>query len=354
MDWLYWSLIILGSLMLTSIIVAAGLAYMSRKLYLPTVVRIFEEKPFFKVHTADVIADAEEFTIPTTDGLNLSASLIRSHAPEKKGLILFAPEYGGTKWTCMLYAGHLLDAGYDLFTFDFRNHGDSDSMAGYQPLQWVTQHEVADVKAVLNFLKNAPFCPAEGIGFFGVSRGAGSGIVACSGDPFVKCLVTDGAFGTVATMIRFMGKWASIYITSRPKLLKLVPKWYYGLLGLAALSEVNRRRQLSFPSVRNALRRLSVRKQQLLMIHGGADSYIRPEIASDLYKAAPRKLCQLWMVEGAKHNQAVDVAEEEYRMNTVEFFCEHLITEPVPQSLPTIELEKNKARSDSRFSPASL
>jgi pimeloyl-ACP methyl ester carboxylesterase len=353
-DWLYWSLIAVGGLMLTGIIVAAALAYLSRRWYLPTVVRIFEEKPFFKVHTADVVADAEEFAIPTNDGLTLSAALIRSQAAEKKGLILFAPEYGGTKWTCMLYAGHLLDAGYDLFTFDFRNHGDSDTMPGYQPLQWVTQHEVADVKAVLKFLKEAPFCPNDGIGFFGVSRGAGAGVVACSGDPFVKCLVTDGAFGTVATMIRFMGKWASIYITRRPGLLKLVPKWYYGLLGLAALSDVNRRRQLAFPSVRNALRRLSQRKQQLFMIHGAADSYIRPEIAHDLFKAAPRKLRKLWMAEGAKHNQAVDLAEEEYRLYTIDFFCEHLVTESVPQSMPTIDLEKNQALSDSRLTPASL
>jgi uncharacterized protein len=352
-DWTFWTFTILGTLLCTTAAGVAAFYYYSKWNYLPIVVRIFEEKPVFKHHKADPVDDAEDFQIPTTDGLTLTASLIRSQAQDKKGLILFAPEYGGNRWTCMYYGRQLLDAGYDLFTFDFRNHGDSDTLPGYQPLQWVTQHEVADTKAVVNFLKEAPFCPPEGIGFFGVSRGAGAGIVACSGDPFVKCLVTDGAFGTVATMIRFMIKWVSIY-NSKVNLHQWIPKWAYGMLALGTLTEVHNRRKLTFPSVRNALRRLGAKRQQLLMIHGKADGYIRPEIALDLRKAAPNHLCRLWMVDGAKHNQAIDVAEEEYMTTTASFFLDHLQTEVVPLSMPEMVLEKAKTRSDSNFSAASL
>lgn len=353
MDWLYWILIVFASLLLVSIVSVGVFHYFSKRNYLPIVVRIFEEKPFFKASTGTPVDDAEEFSIPTTDGLQLAACLIRSQAPDKKGLVLFAPEYGGSRWTCVHYASQLLEAGYDLFSFDFRNQGDSDYLEGYQPLQWVTQHEVADVKAVLAFLKESTFCPSEGIGFFGVSRGAGAGIVACSGDPFVKCLITDGAFGTVATMIRFMIKWVSIY-NNKINMQKWIPKWAYGMLALSTLNEVHRRRNLSFPSVRNALRRLSKQKQPLYMIHGKADSYIRPEIALDLHQAAPAKLRRLWMVEGAKHNQAVDVAEDEYRLITANFLSAHLSTETVPQSMPSIDLENAKTRRDSHFTTADL
>lgn len=353
MDWMYWMLFVLGGLLLLCA-TGIGLFHLySARYYRPIVIRIFEEKPFFKAHSAPPVFEAEEFTIPTTDGLSLAGSLIRSTASDKKGLILFAPEFGGNRWTCMHYASHLLDAGYDLFTFDFRNQGDSDHLEGYQPLQWVTQHELADVRAVVEFLKQAPFCPSEGIGFFGVSRGASAGIVACSGDRFVKCLVTDGAFGTVATMIRFMIKWMSIYIPNT-SIHKWIPKWVFGMLALSTLNEVHRRRQLTFPSVRNALRRLGTHKQRLYMIHGKSDGYIRPEIALDLHKAAPRSLRQLWMVEGAKHNQAIDVAEDEYKLFTTSFFVEHLVTLPVPQSMPSIQLEQTKARSDSNFSTAAI
>lgn len=348
MEWMYWILIALGTMMLLSIVGVVLFFLNSKRCYLPIVLRIFEEKPFFKANQAFAVTEAEEFEIPTADGLTLAGCLVRSQSLDKKGLILFAPEYGGTRWSCVHYAGHLLEAGYDLFAFDFRNQGDSEHLEGYQPLQWVTQHEVTDVRAAIQFLKDAPFCPTEGIGFFGVSRGAGAGIVACSGDPFVKCLVTDGAFGTVATMIRFMIKWVSIY-NNQLNVQKWIPKWGYGLLALSALNEVHRRRQLAFPSVRNALRRL---KQRLYMVHGKADGYIRPEIALDLYKAAPRSLRQLWMVEGAKHNQGIEVAEDEYKLYTSSFFLEHLVTEPVPQSMPNIDMDQAKLRRDSNFTTA--
>lgn len=351
MDWITLTLIIAGSGVLLGIIGLVVFFFSCKRCYLPIVLRIFEEKPFFKATQSFPDADAEEFTVETTDGLTLAACLVRSQSAEKKGLVLFAPEYGGTRWSCVHYAGHLLEAGYDLFAFDFRNQGDSDHLEGYQPLQWVTQHEVTDIRSVLNFLKDAPFCPTEGIGFYGVSRGASAGVVACSGDPFVKCFVTDGAFGTVATMIRFMIKWVSIY-NHNFNIQKIVPKWGYGLLALSALNEVHRRRQLAFPSVRNALRRLSAQKQRLYMIHGKADSYIRPEIALDLFKAAPRNLRQLWMVEGARHNQGIEVAEDEYKLYTASFFSEHLVTEPVPQSMPNIDMEKS--RRDSNFFTAGV
>lgn len=354
LDWITWTLITLGSISIGCMTVAVLFFLHSKRSYQPIVLRIFEEKPFFKASQSYPTPEAEEFDITTKDGLTLAACLIRSQAHEKKGLILFAPEYGSTRWSCVHYAGHLLEAGYDLFAFDFRNQGDSESLKGYQPLQWVTQHEVTDVRAAIEFLKQAPFCPEEGIGFFGISRGAGAGIVACSGDPFVKCLVTDGAFGTVATMIRFMIKWVSIY-SNKINVQKWIPKWGYGLLALSTLNEVHRRRQLAFPSVRNALRRLNSQKQRLYMIHGKADGYIRPEIALDLQNAAPKNLRQLWMVEGAKHNQAIEVAEDEYKLYTSSFFTEHLVTEPVPQSMSNIELDQARTpRSGSKFTAAGI
>jgi pimeloyl-ACP methyl ester carboxylesterase len=321
--------------------------YTVQRDYLPIVVRIFEEKPFFKIRSDAPIPDAEEFRIPTTDGLTLAACLVRSQNPEKKGLVLFAPEYGGSRWSCAHYAGHLLESGYDLFAFEFRNQGESGHLPGYQPLQWVTQHEVNDVRAAVAFVKDLPLCPTEGIGFFGVSRGAGAGIVACAGSPFVKCLVTDGAFGTVATMVRFMLKWVSIY-SDRINLQKLLPHWFYGVLSLGALADIKARRHLQFPSVRNALRRL--KRQQLFMVHGKADGYIRPEIALDLHHAAPKSLCRLWMVENAKHNQAIDVAEDEYKVNTSEFFLEHLQTTPVPVSMPSLDLQESPLEGGQEFS----
>ena len=45
----------------------------------------------------------------------------------------------------------------------------------------------------------------------------------------------------------------------------------------------------------------------LLMIHGGGDTYIKPEMALALFSKA-RSPKDYWLVEGAKHNQALAVA----------------------------------------------
>ena len=61
----------------------------------------------------------------------------------------------------------------------------------------------------------------------------------------------------------------------------------------------------------------------LLMIHGGGDNYIRPEMAQDLFKRA-RAPKEFWLVDKAKHNQALELAADEYRRRILAFFDAHL------------------------------
>ena len=70
----------------------------------------------------------------------------------------------------------------------------------------------------------------------------------------------------------------------------------------------------------------------LLMIHGGGDTYIKPEMAQALFDCAGEPK-EFWLVEGAKHNQALHVAGDEYRRRVLEFFERHLAgqaTAPAP------------------------
>jgi hypothetical protein len=62
------------------------------------------------------------------------------------------------------------------------------------------------------------------------------------------------------------------------------------------------------------------------MIHGGADTYIKPDMARTLYRLA-RQPKELWVVEGARHNQAFHDANEEYRQRVLNFFHFHLATD---------------------------
>ena len=61
----------------------------------------------------------------------------------------------------------------------------------------------------------------------------------------------------------------------------------------------------------------------LFMIHGKRDSYIPREQAKTLFELAPEPK-SLWIVPGAKHNQAAVVSPQEYAEKTIGFFDHYL------------------------------
>jgi pimeloyl-ACP methyl ester carboxylesterase len=210
--------------------------------------------------------------------------------------------------------------GYDVFTFEPRNSGDSDHQPDYEPLQWITTYEVRDFQAAIEYLRGRPDADPDGIGLFGISKGGGAGLVAASRDPFVRALVTDGIFATHTTMVPYMQKWVSIY-SSRRVMRDMLPSWLFRVIGLHVLRVIESRRHCHFPHVENAIKRLSPRP--LLMIHGGGDTYIKPEMAKALFDMA-RGPKEFWLIEGAKHNQAINIAGDDYRNRVLAFFQAHL------------------------------
>jgi hypothetical protein len=79
-----------------------------------------------------------------------------------------------------------------------------------------------------------------------------------------------------------------------------------------------------------ALHQLSPRPW--LMIHGGRDNYIKPAMAEALFSHA-RDPKQLWIVDKAKHNQAMHVANGEYKRRILAFFDEHVASRPKTSAL---------------------
>src|SRR5262249_37669897 len=130
---------------------------------------------------------------------------------------------------------------------------------------------------------------------------------------------TDGIFGTYSTMLPYMHRWIRIY--SRKRWIQtILPWWFYGLVGRSGLRRIQRERHCNFPYLERAIARLAPRP--LLMIHGGADTYIKPEMAQALFERAGQPK-QFWLVEGAKHNQALHVAGAVYRQRVLDFFQTH-------------------------------
>ncbi len=247
-----------------------------------------------------------------------------------KGTIVFCHEFGSDMYSCARYARPLIEAGFDVFTFDFRGHGESSSGGKYRSLQWPSDKELEDVLGACAYVESR--LAAEGrltdIGLFGISRGAGAGILGAASDPNVKAMVCDGAFSTETTLVALMKRWAHIFAR-----VKLVYEnhpdafWRFMVWWLMRFAQPKLSRK--FPSVRKALKEMQPRP--MFFIHGERDSYIRVDQTRLLYEEAPSPR-YLWVVEDAKHNQSVVVSPREYGTRTVAFFLRYLTQEHIEES----------------------
>jgi len=342
-----WLWIALAVLAVPLIVAPLALHIWVCRQYAPFIPRIFQEKPVFILPLGQPVDDAEEVTLTTPDGVPLLGCYLRTPQP-RKGVILFGLEFGSNRWACVPYCEFLRARGYDIFTFELRGQGDSPAQSGYEPLQWVTDFEVIDFQTALAYLKQRPDRHPRGIGLFGLSKGGSAGLIAAAADEFVRCCVTDGAFGTLTTMVPYMKQWMTIYIRHR-WVEPLLPMWYLRLHAKRGIRKVAALRRVHYPRLEKSLPKLT---QPLLMIHGGADNYIKPEMARVLVELAggPR---EFWLVDGAKHNQAINVANGEYQRRVLEYFDKHLAD---PAGAPSLNVPHGRrgAGGEGAYQPAAL
>lgn len=317
-----WLWIVISLLAFPPIAVGLGLAvaylYVRWK-YMGFLTRIFQEKPLFVVPRGEPDPSAVEVTVTAADGLTLRGCYFPTTAPHRKGVILFGLEFGSNRWACRQYCQSLIEFGYDVFAVEPRNQGDSERDPNYEPLQWVTDRDVSDMHAAVSYLRSRPDADPNGIGIFGISKGASTGLIVAASNPWVKCVATDGMYGTHTTLVPYMQRWIQIYSGNR-RLQRVLPNWFYGAIGTVGVKRVARNRGVLYPSVEKAASKLH---RPLLMIHGEGDTYIKPEMARSLFERATGRK-KLWLVPKAKHNQALHVAAEEYNRTVVEFFNRHL------------------------------
>jgi fermentation-respiration switch protein FrsA (DUF1100 family) len=274
--------------------------------YIPVVLRIFQEKPLFIVPVGQPAPDAEDVALTTPDGLTLQAFYWRTSRP-RKGVILFGLEFGSNRWGAVPYCEFLREAGYDIFAFEMRGQGNSPAQSGYEPLQWVTDFEMIDFQTAVAYLKSRADRDPRGIGLFGLSKGASAGLMVAAQDEYLRCFVVDGAFAAVTTMLPYMLKFVQIY-TSTPWLARRIPFWYLRIAARIAMHRIEKLRDCHYPFLEKSMPKLAPRP--LFMIHGGADNYIKPEMAKALFDLALEPK-EFWLVEKAKHNQCFHLANEE-------------------------------------------
>ncbi len=328
-------------LILVSALLLAGLGLATLLLYIwlrysAIIARIFTETPVFAPMRATPEPADEDVRVATPDGFQLSGSYFRTTAPQRLGVIVFCPEYLGDRWSALAYAEGLREAGFDLFSFDFRNHGDSQADPSYEPLQWVSDLELVDLRAVRDYLRSRPDADPAGVGLLGISRGGGAALALASEDSTVWALATDGAFPTHGTMLSYILRWAEIYVRSH-HFWKCMPTFIFSFAAWAGRVTTERERQRSYPKLERAASRLGPRPW--LLIHGEKDVYISPQIALGLFAHADEPK-ESWIVPQAKHNRCREIDPIAYRDRLVEFFTRYAPRQaPVPVPAPEVEAD---------------
>ncbi len=303
--------IIVAMIALVLIFVQAGM--------IRTAWRMVEYTPPLNAGDAEADPRAESVSFRTGDGLSLNGALFQPEGRKARGLIVFCHELGGSRWSALKYAQALLDAGFAIFSFDFRSHGESDSLDGYEPFHWVTDFEVNDLRSALSYVSSRPDLSELPIGMFGVSRGGGTALAVAGDDDRVKAVVCESAYSCCKMMCVFSQRWHSLF--GPDWLMTRLPQTHATFTLAAARRIASIRRGCRFVHIERNLAKL--RNRPVLLISGQRDNYVCPEIAENIFDGIDSDQTTLWLVPKARHNQARETATREYDERIVALF-DHL------------------------------
>jgi uncharacterized protein len=313
----FWLIFLIVAAVLLCVIVLGTIAR-----YMRIAINLFLDTPL------PMTANLQDYTPPTgeivsfpsLEGRSLRGMFIdRPPGQPDRGTVIFCHEFGSDMMSAGRYAWPLVQAGYSVFTFDFRGHGRSFTPPHFEARHWPTDHDVKDIQAAIAFVQGRCDTDQRGLGLLGISRGASAAVVVAAVNPAIRCMAVDGVFSTDFTIDELMKKWAQIFVrvdlTRADRTLSV-----YRIFRTLMMFYVELKCRCRFPSTRRALEKLDT---PVLFIHGERDTYVPP--------AQTRTLCDLkpgpkdiWICPEAKHNQAVATDPKTYARQLTGFFDRYL------------------------------
>ncbi|MBN2474975.1 MAG: alpha/beta fold hydrolase [Pirellulales bacterium] len=331
------ALIVLGWIVLGLIALAVVGHVLAWLLYVPVAVRVFGETPWLPAQWQEPLGEGEHVNFYTQDGARLEGTYLRTTAAARKGVVAFCHQLNGDRWATVPYTEDLRRQGFDIFTFDFRNHGGSDRVADWEPMPWVTVQDLTDVQAAIDYVCGRSDADPRGIGLIGVSKGATVALCAAASDTRVRTLVLDGPCPTERMQLHYVRRFMQIYV-AYPWLVSRLPDLSLRSTNAWTKFVVQRQRHCRFVNVDQAARQV---RQPVMMIHGQRDAHVPVEVARGLRNSMPN-CTRLWVVPNAKHNGGIMVARNTYHRRIARFFERHLavptVAEQSPQPLPSPRL----------------
>lgn len=308
-SWPFWLLAIVGLLALANLAVHLVYAFAA--------LRRFENRPAFLVPPPPNDAlPPEPFQTATADGLILRGGVYYPPDGHPRGVVVFCPETEGSFLTAMNYAPALVEAGFAVVSFSFRNHAPSDTAPGYHATHWFTSYEVTDIHAILDFVQDQPQFTGLPVGLLGVSRGASAALVAGATRPEVEAIWAQGAFSTHRLVVYHSLKWTQTVVG---KWGQFVPAWHVAVTIWFMLKISQWHNGCRFVRIEPWLPRWKHR--EVMFISGARDTYVPSHLTEQLcLQTGHDPRADYWVVPHAKHNLERNAAPREFDHRLVEFF----------------------------------
>ena len=255
--------------------------------------------------TPYLMPEYETGTLPSRDaGVQIAAWYVPAGPPAETPAVVLVHGHGSCRREArmLLAAGMLHKAGIAALLIDMRNHGDSTVVNGRYA---GGTREYADALGGWDWLV-AHGHPATRTGEFGMSLGAATALIATGEEPRVAAVWEDSSYADVDEAV-------AAELTRHQ-----YPTWLrYG--GYVVAQVVSGDDLLARSPVEEVAR---LHGRPIAITHGSADERLSVTYASELADAvrASGGSVDPWIVDGAKHTQAIALHPAEYERRLDAFF----------------------------------
>ncbi|ELU5587429.1 alpha/beta hydrolase [Clostridium perfringens] len=244
----------------------------------------------------------EDITLKSFDGLNLTSTLIMNENPTNKFIVLVHGVsicyVGSLKYFDIFYKN-----GFNILIVNQRRHGKSEgkySTYGF--------YEKYDVNMWIEYLKSR-FGNDIILGLHGESMGAGTVMETIPLNDSIKFVIEDCGYSNFHELIGFQ-----ITHAYKNRLVRKIlrPSLIFANFFMKTKAKFSMKKIVPIDIV-------SSTSLPMMFVHGKEDYFVPWYMAVDLYKAKTKGYKELYLVEGAKHAEALEVNKILYEKKIMTF-----------------------------------
>lgn len=247
-------------------------------------------------------ASKEDITLKSFDGLNLTSTLIMNENPTNKFIVLVHGVsicyVGSLKYFDIFYRN-----GFNVLIVNQRRHGKSEgkySTYGF--------YEKYDVNMWIEYLKSR-FGNDIILGLHGESMGAGTVMETIPLNDSIKFVIEDCGYSNFHELIGFQ-----ITHEYKNRLVRKIlrPSLIFANFFMKTKAKFSMKKIVPIDIVAST-------SLPMMFVHGKEDYFVPWYMAVDLYKAKTKGYKELYLVEGAKHAEALEVNKILYEKKIMTF-----------------------------------